>query len=94
MVDKQTILDVVYNAAAHVNEMLPQASRLDLNEAEVIIGAGARIDSLGFVSLMVAVEERVEKLAGHCASLTEELSDPSANVRTLGALAEFIAGRL
>ena len=94
MVDKRLILEAVYEAAKQVNEMLPQEGRLELAENEVIIGAGARLDSLGFVTLMVAVEERVEKIAGHCASLAEELSDPAGNVRTLGALAEFIAGRL
>ena len=94
MADRSSILNAVYAAAISTNEALLPENKLEAREDECIIGEGAKIDSLGFVSLMVAVEREVEAVAGACPSLVEELSDPDAGVSTLGDLTDFIAARV
>lgn len=94
MVESSKILAAVYSAVASTNEVLPAESKLLPEESESIIGAGAKIDSLGFVSLMVAIEQEVEAVAGSCPSLVEKLSDPDAGISTLGELVDFIAARV
>ena len=94
MTDRSEILTAVYDAVASTNEALPTESKLEQSEVERIIGEGAKIDSLGFVSLVVAVENEVLSAIGTCPSLAEELSDPDVGVHTLGDLVGFIAARV
>jgi acyl carrier protein len=94
MVNRSSILDAVFIAVQNTNEALPIDRKIGSSESEPIIGEGAKIDSLGFVTLMVAVEQEVEAAIGSCPSLVEELSDPSAGVTTLGQLVDYIGVRI
>jgi hypothetical protein len=85
------ILKAVLMAVQKTNEILPLESKLEGRESERIIGVGAKLDSLGFVTLIVAVEQEVETVAGSCPGLMEYLTDPSAGITTLGQLIDYIA---
>jgi acyl carrier protein len=93
MADRSSILDAVHIAVRNTNEALPIGKKIGLSESERIIGTGAKIDSLAFITLMVAVEKEVEAAVGSCPSLVEELSDSSASVATLGQLIDYISER-
>ena len=93
MVNRSSIVDAVYVAIRNTNEAFPIEKKIEPSELERIIGAGAKIDSLGFVTLMVAVEKEVEAAVGSCPSLVEDLSDSSAGVTTVGQLIDYIAKR-
>jgi acyl carrier protein len=93
MANRSSILDAVHVAIRNTNEALPIDKKIGLSESERIIGTGAKIDSLAFVTLMVAVEKEVESAVGSCPSLVEELSDSSADVATLGQLIDYISER-
>ena len=93
MANRSSILNAVHIAIRNTNEALPIDKKIGSSESERIIGTGAKIDSLGFVTLMVAVEKEVEAAVGSCPSLVEELSDSSAGVTTLGQLIDYIAER-
>jgi acyl carrier protein len=94
MANRASILDAVNIAVRNTNETLPAESRIGPSESERILGEGAKIDSLGFVTLMVAVEQEVEAAFGQCPSLAEELSDPAAGVTTIGQLIDYLAERV
>ena len=91
MANRSSIVNAVHVAIRNTNEALPKEKRIGLNESERIIGTDAKIDSLAFVTLMVAVEKEVESAVGSCPSLVEDLSDSSAGVTTLGQLIDYIA---
>jgi acyl carrier protein len=93
MVNRSSIVDAVYVAIRNTNEAFPIEKKIEPSEAERIIGADAKIDSLGFVTLMVAVEKEVEAAVGSCPSLVEDLSDSTAGVTTVGQLIDYIAKR-
>jgi acyl carrier protein len=93
MASRASILDSVHVAIRSTNEALPIDKKIGFSESERIIGTGAKIDSLAFVTLMVAVEKEVEAAVGSCPSLVEELSDFSTGVTTIGQLIDYIAER-
>jgi acyl carrier protein len=94
MVNRVQILDAVNIAIRHTNETLPADGKIGPGEQERILGDGAKIDSLGFVTLMVAIEQEVDAAVGKCPSLVEELADPAAGVTTIGQLVDYVAGRV
>ena len=93
MANRSSIFNAVQIAIRNTNEALPTDKKIGSSESDCISGTGAKIDSLGFVTLMVAVEKEVEAAVGSCPSLVEELSDPAAGVTTLGQLVDYIAER-
>jgi hypothetical protein len=93
MANRSSIVDAVHLAIRNTNEAFPIEKKLEQSESAQISGAGAKIDSLGFVTLMVAVEKEVEQAVGSCPSLVEELSDSSAGVTTVGQLIDYISKR-
>jgi hypothetical protein len=78
------LLEAIYRAVDGLNETLPRA------ESERILGDDAKLESLGFVTLMVAVESEIQSAFGECPSLAEELTTPGDGVLTLGGLADFL----
>ena len=94
MTDRLQILDAVYVAVASANETLPDDGKLEPTENVLIYGEGAKLDSLGLVSLIVSVEEEVESVLGSCPSLVEVITDPESSISSLGDIVDFIADRV
>lgn len=88
---RDRMLDAIYRAVDGLNEALPPESRLARAESERILGEEAKIDSLGFVTLMVSVESEVQAAFGDCPSLAEELTATDVGVVSIGGLADFLA---
>lgn len=88
---KQKVLDAIYIAVAQVNELRPSDSHLECVESELILGERSKLDSLGFVTLMVGIEQVVKDGFGSCPSLAIELTKQETSVRDIGDLAKFIA---
>ncbi|MFY7819390.1 MAG: hypothetical protein ACOVP3_00905 [Rhodoluna sp.] len=91
MTTQATILDIIYKALPSVNEALPPELRLQPTPSELIMGENSKIDSLGFVTLVIAIENELTDAMGSCPSLVEELAAPNINIRSIGELAEFLA---
>lgn len=87
---RDRILDAICRAVDGLNETLPPDARLGRSESEVILGTDAKLESLGFVTLMVGVESEIQQAFGDCPSLAEELTASSAGALTLGGLADFL----
>lgn len=94
MVDRSTILECIYKAVSETNEMLPADSRLEPNESENVTGEQAKIDSLGFVTLLVAIERELESKTGRCPNLAEEITESDVKLATIGDIASFISERV
>jgi hypothetical protein len=94
MLDRDAILRCIYRAVDEINLTLPDAKRLDKAEATPVFGEGARLDSLGFLNLMLAVEGLVNEGNAQPVSLAENLmkDEVAGPPATLGALASFVLG--
>ncbi len=87
------ILDsVVYPVIDEVNEMGLPSAPLEKTPDTVLFGADACLDSMGLVSLVVAVEDRIEDTTEHRITLADEkaMSRKNSPFRSVGALAEYI----
>jgi acyl carrier protein len=66
--------DVVLNYAIDaVNELLPEDRLLSKSTNTVLLGESGELDSMGFVNLVAAVEEQLERQFGIRYALVDEV---------------------
>ena len=84
--------DVVYRAIDRVNELLPDSSALAKRGDEPLAGVGSKLDSMGIVNLIVAVEEEVAEKCGAQINLAEVRANGASDpLETVGSLVEHLA---
>jgi acyl carrier protein len=90
--DKSQISQVMFAAVDEVNQLLPKAQRLEKSLDTVISGEGGRLDSLGLVNLIFAIEQKLEQQCRVTIALVDEaaLSRPDDPFRTLGTLTDHV----
>ncbi len=92
MSNRTKISDIIYSVLHEICEMnkleLPKELSLDTN----IIGTHGVLDSLAFVSFLVAVEQNLNQQFHKCISLNSEkaFSQKHNPFRSVGALTEYI----
>jgi len=91
---KQAVEQAVFGAVDEVNEMLPEGHRLQKSADTVLLGESGNLDSLGLVSFIVAVEERIEKEFNISVSFVDEMANPEGALRNIGTLVEYIIRKL
>jgi D-alanine--poly(phosphoribitol) ligase subunit 2 len=92
MIERKRILQAVCEAVDEMNETLSPGERLEKSEAAPLFGREGRLDSLGLVNLVVAVEEKIRDAFSAEISLTDEraMSYRSSPFRSLGAMTDYI----
>jgi acyl carrier protein len=90
--DKQEqIILAIYEAIDEINRSLDSRQSLERAPGAVLIGDG-KLDSLQFLNLTVAVEERIERSFRKAVSVTEAaLLGDESDPLTVAALADRIA---
>lgn len=91
MLDRSTVLQSVYHAIDAANEQLPPQDAISKTPTALLYGGSGPLDSLGLVSLVFALENRIETDFGHTLSLMAESTtaanasgnDPFRTVETL-----------
>ena len=84
--------DVLYPAIEAVKETVERGEQLQKSPDAPLFGDGAPLTSLGLVTLVMEVEDRVASVTGKTVRLvsSEAMSRKRSPFRTLGALAEYI----
>ncbi len=87
---------LVNTAIEELNEELDYDSLRDVTDDTPIYGGDDSIDSLSLVTLVVRLEEQVEKAFGRRVSLADQkaVSMRHSPYRTAGSFADFIVSRL
>lgn len=95
MTATERIMESIYDAIEQLNQALPPERQLEKSAETVLFGKSGKLDSLGLVSLVVAVEEAIEEQYGVSISLADQraMSQKRSPFRSIGSLAEY-AGRL
>lgn len=90
---RKRVMEALGRAVEELNLQLPPEGRLSPTEDERVLATGTKLDSLGFVSLIVAVEQEIEAEFETRYSLlsTHEPSPENPTYADLGSLAEAIA---
>jgi acyl carrier protein len=94
--ERNRVIDVIYLAIDEVNLQLPPGRRIVKSEQSVLIGDGGTLDSLAFLNLIVATEEKVGSTFSAALPLVSSLmeSDRDQLPRTISDLADLICRRL
>jgi acyl carrier protein len=96
MVDRAQVASAVLVAIEELNQDLPSAAALDTAPDTVLFGRGSRLDSLGLVNLIVAVEGALADELDVEITLADEkaMSQASSPFRTVDTLVDYIVTRL
>jgi len=91
MVEKEKITEVVLGCIADFNVLNGTSIIADINT--VLFGMGSELDSIDFVSLIVAIEDKICYEYGVVISLTSEkaMSKKNSPFRTIGTLVDYIS---
>jgi len=92
---KQDLVALIIEMATEVLEAEGESPG-ELTEDTRLFGREGVFDSMGLVSLIVAVEQEIEDRHGRSVPLADEkaLSQSSSPYRTIGTLAEYAAAGL
>lgn len=93
MVDKERVTEAIFMAVDEVNEQLLKERSLEKSLDTVLFGNSSKLDSLGMVSLITAVEQKIEEAFGASITLADEraLSQQDSPFKTIGTLTDYIA---
>ena len=93
MANRERVAASVFRAVDEVNRLLPPESRLDKSHNTQILGKDGKLDSLGFVNLIVAVEENIMEEFGAVISLADEKarSQDKSPFQTFQTLIDYIS---
>src|SRR5204863_1498076 len=75
---KDQVKNVLFAAIDALNEQLPPESRLEKNSDTVLLGKDGKLDSVGFINLIVLIEEKFQEQLGVSLSMTDELDASQA----------------
>lgn len=93
-IERAGVVALITASAQDVLQMRdgPEAQPMALGEETRLIGQGAILDSLGLVSLIVEVEQRLSDELGIDLILADEraMSQKRSPFRSIGALADYI----
>jgi len=93
MLDKNQIKTIIYRAIDRVNEVLLEEDAIAQNGGTILMGEGAKLDSMGFVNFVVALEEEFVAETGFNLNLVERLNTTVgkiARIRTIDGLIDFL----
>jgi len=88
------IIQSIMDAIDEINERYPEEKRLSKSVDTVLTGESGKLDSLGLVIFIVAVEERIQNDLGITISLADEIGKNDGALRTTETLADYIANEL
>jgi len=91
--EKPEIIEyLILESVGDMNDQLPDEQQLDLSTKTALYGRDGKIDSLGLVNLIVAVEEKVQDKFGITITLADEraMSQKCSPFTTIASLVDYI----
>ena len=96
MINNEKIVQTVIEAIDELNEQLPKEEKLEKSSDTELFGSGGHLDSLGLVSLVTTVEQKLEENFGMTATLLEDIAalENDNPFKTVKTLADYVASTL
>ena len=93
---KEKLISLITTQVESYNENLDEPVDLSAGAGSVLFGEGGVLTSVDFVTLVLDIEEAVEDATGKSITLADEraMSQKHSPFRTVGTLADYIAGLL
>ena len=91
MIEKKTVLRTIYNVVDEMNMELPEEQLMEKSEDFVLFGQSSKLDSLGLVTFIVAVEQKFQEDLGVTITLADEraMSQKRSPFATIGTLVDY-----
>jgi len=89
---REKIVQSIYNSVDSLNAQLPTEEHITKSNDTILFGSGSKIDSLGLINLIVAVEQNIEDDFDIPITLADEraMSQENSPFRTVGSLTDYI----
>ena len=89
---KEKILQLIYEAIDVLNTQLPKEEYIEKHDGTALFGSGSKLDSLGLINLIVAVEQNIEDEFDITITLADEraMSQKHSPFRTVRSLVDYI----
>ena len=89
---QKIIIDLIFDTIDKFNNEYSDEIQLEKSSHTALLGQGSKLDSLGLINLIVAVEQNVEDKFGITITLADEraMSQEASPFRTVGSLADYI----
>lgn len=93
---RNEVLALLYACLAELNEHRPAASQLSPSESTRLIGGTSGLDSLAYINLVAAIEQKIEARFQLQIMLQgpESFDSDSDPWRSVGALADYLLVRI
>ena len=92
MPDKANIESAVFRAIDRVNELLPAGVELERSTSEPLARPGSKLDSMGMVNLVAAVEDEIAQEYGLQIQLLDAVAgDAGEPLETIGSLIRYLS---
>lgn len=93
MIDSNKIMDILFSAIDELNEIRSTGHAIEKSPATVLFGEKGTLDSIGLVSFIVSVEQKIAQETGVNVTLADEraMSQKNSPFRTVSALADYIS---
>ena len=90
--ENEKIIQAIFYVIDEINEQLPNNQQLEPSIDTVLFGKNGKLDSLGLVRLVVALEQNIEDEFDISITIADEraMSQKHNPFRTIGALATYI----
>ena len=92
MSNKKQIENLIFNSIHELNIQLPNKIKLTESTKTVLYGNNGQLDSLGFVNLIVIIEQNIEDEFDVSITIADEkaMSQKRSPFRTIGTLSDYI----
>ena len=92
MIEKDKVTHAVLRAIDEFNDVQPEDGRIKKTMDVILFGPAAAIDSLQFLTLILAVERSIEETFGKSITLANEraMSQKQSPFRTTGSLTDYV----
>ena len=89
---QKIIIDLIFDTIDKFNNEYSDEIQLEKSSHTALLGRGSKLDSLGLINLIVAVEQNVEDKFDITITLADEraMSQEISPFRTVGSLADYI----
>ena len=89
---QKIIIDLIFDTIDKFNNEYSDEIQLEKSSHTALLGQGSKLDSLGLINLIVAVEQNVEDKFDITITLADEraMSQEISPFRTVGSLADYI----
>ena len=96
MIDNEKVIQSIFGAIDEINGQLPKGERLEKSINTALFGNHGSLDSLGLVSLVTTLEQKIEKDFGMTVTILEKMEDLEDEnpFETVKSLIEYLSSFL